>query len=678
MRILTSLLFGLCLLKMSAYCQQAEQTATDKKARELFNVDSSAKPGDNFYLYVNGKWINKVVIPPSEGGVGVLGDLYNSTQDNLHSLLDSLSGTNQVKGTIEQKVGDLYASGMDTVTIEKRGYEPLKPYLEKIAAIQSVPDILKFANILQKENQSMVYVIRVVPDAKNSKMNILSLRQGGLALPDRDYYFKKDSSGMAILQVYHRYITTLFMLCGNDSATAANKTVRVLNLEKQLAEAHMTRVQLRDPQSTYHKVSMAELDKQMPALSWKSTLSDIGVHTDSVNLEQPAYYIRLNQLLTEVSLDDWKAYLEFHTIWLFVPYLSSSFVNADFNLYDRTIFGQEQMKPRWYRMVSFVDDDLGDGLGEIYVNRYFTTTSKARISELVNNLQTAFEMRINKLDWMSDSTKAKAKGKLHTLIKKIGYPDKWRDYSTVSIVKNKYFENFISCLENEFSRKLVRINKPVDKTEWYMTPPTISAYYNAKYNEIVFPAGILQPPYFNPAADDALNYGAIGIVIGHEMTHGFDDQGAQFDKEGNLKNWWSHDDNVKFVSKTKLVEAQYDRFVVIDTIHVNGALTLSENIADLGGLNIAYDAFKLTKQGQDTIRIDGLTPNERFFFSYATVRRSKFKNALLRASANLDVHSPDEFRVIGPLQNFTPFYTTFNIKEGDKMYKPEAERIKIW
>ena len=679
MRILTTLFFGLCLLMMRASSQQLiQKNIPNNKVLDLSGMDSSVRPGDNFYRYVNGKWISKAVIPPSESGVGVLGDLYNSTQDNLHSLLDSLSGTNQVNGTIEQKVGDLYASGMDTVTIEKRGYEPLKPYLEKIAAIQSVPDILKFANILRKENQNLIYVIRVVPDAKNSKMNILSLRQGGLALPDRDYYFKKDSSGVAILEAYHRYIATLFMLCGDDSATAAKQALKVFNLEKQLAEVHMTRVERRDPRKTYHKMSMAELDKQMPAISWKSTLSDIGIHTDSVNLDQPAYYIRLNQLLTGVGLDDWKAYLEFHTIWLFVPYLSSSFVNADFNLYDRTIFGQEQMKPRWYRMVSFVDDDLGDGLGEVYVNRYFTAASKARMLELVNNLQTAFEMRINKLDWMSDSTKAKAKDKLHTYIKKIGYPDKWRDYSTVSIDKHKYFENFISCLENEFNRKLVKINKPVDKSEWGMTAPTINAYYDPKYNEIVFPAGFLQPPYFNPAADDAVNYGAIGIIIGHEMTHGFDDQGAQFDKEGNLKNWWSHDDSVKFVSKTKLVEAQYDRFVVIDTIHVNGAVTLGENIADLGGLNIAYDAFKLTKQGQDTIRIDGLTPDERFFLSYATVRRSKLKDALLRANSNLDQHSPDEFRVIGPLQNFTPFYITFNVKEGDKMYKPETERIKIW
>ena len=460
MRTFITMFCSLWVLMMSAYCQETEQNTKDIKAPELFNIDSSARPGDNFYRYVNGKWISKTVIPPSESGVGVMGDLYNSTQDNLHSLLDSLSGTNQVKGTIGQKVGDLYASGMDTVTIEKRGYEPLKPYLEKIAAIQSVPDILKFANILRKENQDLIYVIRVVPDAKNSKMNILSLRQGGLALLDRDYYFKKDSSGVAILQAYHRYIATLFMLCGEDSATAANKTVKVFNLEKQLAEAHMTRVQRRDPQSTYHKMSVAELDKQMPALSWKSTLSDIGIHTDSVNLEQPAYFIRLNQLLTEAGLDDWKAYLEFYTIWTFVPYLSSAFVNADFNFYDRTIFGQEQMKPRWFRMVAFVDDDLGDALGEIYVNGYFTAASKARMLELVNNLQTAFEARINKLDWMSDSTKAKAKDKLHTFIKKIGYPDKWRDYSTVSIDKKKYFENFISCQENEFSRKLETINKP--------------------------------------------------------------------------------------------------------------------------------------------------------------------------------------------------------------------------
>ncbi len=678
MRTFSALLCGLCLLMKSACCQQAERNVSNNKVPRLFNVDSSVKPGDNFYRYVNDNWINRTVIPPSESQIGGFGDLYNSVQDNLHSLLDSLSGTNPVKGTIGQKVGDLYTSGMDTVTIDRRGNEPLKPYLDKIAAIRSVPDILKFASILHKENQSLLYIIRIGPDTKNSNLNILSLRQGGLGLPDRDYYFKKDSSSVAILQAYQRYIATLFMLCGNDSATAEKKTLKAYNLEKQLAESHLTIVQRRDPQTNYHKMSVAALDKQMPALSWKSTFSDLGIQTDSVNLAQPAYYIRLNQLLTKTSLEDWKAYLEFYTIWTFDPYLSSAFENADFKFYNKSISGADKMKPRWDRMVSDVDRDLGEGLGEIYVKGYFGDASKVRILGMINNLQTAFETRINKLDWMSDSTKGNAKDKLHAMIKKIGYPDKWRDYSKVSIDKQKYFENSISCQENEFSRELGKLNKRTDKTEWDDTPPTVNAFHGSAYNEILFPAGILQPPFFNPAADDAVNYGAIGTVIGHEMTHGFDDLGGQFDKEGNLKNWWRHDDSVKFVSKAKLVKAQFDGFISIDTIHVNGTLTLSENIADLGGLNIAYDAFKLTKQGQDTIRIDGLTPDERFFLSYATCRRSKFRDVLFRARMILDQHSPDEFRVIGPLQNFTPFYVAFNLKEGDKMYKPEAERIKIW
>ncbi len=663
-------------------CSSCKHTDTakvdDKKFLDLASIDSSVKPGDNFYLFVNGKWISKTNIPPSQSAVGGFTDLYYETQDVLHHLLDSLSKANLAPGTIQQKVGNYYASGMDSATIEKRGLEPLKPYLAKIAGLNNSSGILQFVAELQTEGLNSLFNVNIGPDEKNSKSNIVIFSQGGLGLPDRDYYFKKDSGNLAVVNAYRTYVNKLFRLMGDDSITAAKKTGLVYNLEKQMAESHKTNVELRDPQSNYHKEGFAALDKQMPVFAWKSTLSGMGITTDSVNLMQPAFYSKLNGLLKTAGMESWKAYLQFHVADANMMTLSSDFYLANFEYNGRALGGQQEMKPRWDRIISSVDGNLGEGLGEIYVDLYFSGEAKARMLELVNNLQIAFEKRINNLSWMSDSTKAKAKDKLHAFTKKIGYPDKWRDYSKVAIEKDKFFENRISCHKNEFQRQLAKVGKPVDKTEWGITTPTINAYYNPNFNEIVFPAGILQPPFFNPAADDAVNYGGIGMVIGHEMTHGFDDQGAQYDKDGNLKNWWGRNDSVKFVSYTKAVNAEYDGFLAIDTFHVNGALTTGENIADLGGLAIAYDAFKLTKQGQDTIRIDGLTPDERFFISFATAWRSKYKDEYSRQLVNLDPHAPDRYRVIGTLENFKPFYITFHIKEGDKMYKSESDRIKIW
>jgi putative endopeptidase len=567
---------------------------------------------------------------------------------------------------------------MDSETIDKRGIEPLKPYLSDIAGIKNSSDILHFVSKLQSEGINELFNVLVGPDEKNSKSNIAIFSQGGLGLPDRDYYFKKDSGNLAVVKAYQTYAGRLFRLMGDDSAAALKKAMLVYNLEKQMAESHKTNVELRDPQSNYHIESVSALNKKMPALEWKSMLSSIGVTTDSINLMQPAFYLKLNDLLKTSNLESWKAYLQFHLANANILALDRDFYNANFDYNGRALGGQQEMKPRWDRIINIVDGNLGEGLGKIYVDLYFSAEAKARMLELVNNLQTAFEARIDNLSWMSDSTKGRAKDKLRAFTKKIGYPDKWRDYSTVVIEKDKFFENRISCHKYEYQRQLAKIGKPVDKTEWGITTPTINAYYNPNFNEIVFPAGILQPPFFDPLADDAVNYGGIGTVIGHEMTHGFDDQGAQYDKDGNLKNWWARNDSVKFVSYTKEVNKEYDGFIAVDTFHVNGALTNGENIADLGGLAIAYDAFKLTKQGQDTTLIDGLTPDQRFFLSFATVWRSKYKDEFSRQLVNGDPHAPDRYRVIGTLENFTPFYKSFGVKEGEKMYKPEAERIKIW
>ncbi len=641
-------------------------------------MNTAIKPGDNFFLYVNGKWIEKTQIPASESDAGAFLDLYNSTKENLHHLLDSISKVSTKPGSIEQKVADFYASGMDTSTIEKRGYEPLKPILDKIDAIKTPADIMHFVTDQAKNGNMLLISGYIGPDDKNSAMNVAIFSQSGLGLPDRDYYFKTDAANLAIVKAYHTYLQKLFTLTGTDSASAAKNVEAVYNLEKQMASSHKTNVQLRDPESNYHMIKMDALVKTDPAFDWKNTLTGLGMQVDSINLQQPEFYAKLNSLLTTVPLDTWKAYLRVHTIGNYANALSSPFVMASFEFYNKALSGQSELKPRWDRMVRSTDGNLGEALGQLYVERYFPPEAKKRMLEMVNNLQTAFEARIKKLDWMSDSTKAIAIDKLHTFLKKIGYPDKWRDYSKVTIAKDKYFENRVSAAVNEYNYQLSKLGKPVDKTEWGMTPPTINAYYNPSFNEIVFPAGILQFPFFDPNADDAINYGGIGMVIGHEMTHGFDDQGSQYDKEGNLKNWWSAQDNEKFKAKTKQVIDLYNSFTILDSLHVNGALTTGENIADIGGICIAYDAFKMTKQGKDTTKIDGFTPDQRFFISFAQIWRSKEKDEYARMLINVDPHSPPMYRVNGPLMNFTPFYTAFNVQPGEKMYVPEDKRIKIW
>src|SRR5579871_3990053 len=677
-KIFFPLLATSIILIMGTACNAPDKSSAGADFIDRSAMDSSVKPGDNFYLYVNGKWLKNAVIPSTESGVGGFNDLYNKTQANLRGLLDSISKTNNTPGSIEQKVADFYASGMDSTTVDKRGYEPLKPYLQKISDSKNAKDVLAYIIELQKENKPILFNGGVGVDEKNSSMNIAIFNQNGLGLPDRDYYFKKDTASLAVIKAYQTYIQKLLTLTGDDSTTAVKKMWLIYNLEKDIATSHKTNVELRDPQSNYHKMSVTELDKQMPAFEWKAVLDGMNMHTDSVNVQQPKFYAKVNELLQKTPIDTWKAYLQFHTIDANANSLSEDFVNANFDYDYKALSGQQTIKPRWFRIVGATDAELGEALGQIYVKKYFTEAAKKRMLELVNNLQTAFDTRIGKLDWMSDSTKTKAKAKLHAFLKKIGYPDKWKDYSKVTIDRNKYFENRVSCDKNLYDFNVAKLGKPVDRTEWVMTPPTINAYYNPVVNEIVFPAGILQFPFFDMEAGDAFNYGAIGMFIGHEMTHGFDDQGAQYDKDGNLKNWWSKDDSVKFVAKTKLIIDQFNKFVAIDTLHVNGSLTTGENIADLGGITIAYDAFKLTKEGQDTTKVNGLNSDQRFFLAFAQAWRSKYKDELMRQLVNIDPHSPDRFRVIGPLENFTPFYKAFDVKEGDKMYKPDSVRIKIW
>lgn len=643
----------------------------------ITGIYSTRKPGDDFFTYVNGIWYDTARIPESQTGVGSYSFLNFPQRMRLRAILDSVSKADNAPGSIEQKVGDFYASGMDTAAINKRGYEPIKPLLTRIDALNDVNGLLKLVCDEQKTGNASILGFYVGPDDHNSSVNIAQFVQTGIGLPEKDYYFKTDSSTVKIQNAYKNYLARLFELTGVDATTAARNAQTTFALEKQLASSHRTNIELRDVKVNYNKLAVATLARTHANLNWSLLLKELGAAVDSVNVGQPAYYDKLNTLLKTVPLSDWKVYLKANSLTSYAGYLSKPFVDAAFE-YNKALTGQAVQKPRAEEMTQAVDRSLGHALAQLYVKKYFPEEAKKRMRVLVDNLKKAFEARITKLDWMSDSTKAKAKEKLYAFTEKIGYPDKWRDYSAVDVKRDIYFENRLAANRNDYQYNVKKLGQPVDRSEWLTTPPTVTAYNNPPLNEIVFPAGILQSPYFDLYADDALNYGGIGMVIGHEITHSFDDQGAQFDKSGNVTDWWTKADYEKFQARTRQVIDQYNQFTVLDSVHIKGPLTVGENTADIAGVAIAYDAFKMTEQGQDTTRIDGFTPDQRFFISVARIWRVKTRDEFLRMYVNTNSHSPAKWRVNGPLMNFTPFYKAFNVQPGDKMYKPEADRITVW
>ncbi len=671
MKILS--LLSLVLVLLSG-CQSKPATVVTS---DINGIDSSVKPENNFFMYVNRIWYDTAQIPPSQSGVGAYMFMNYPQRLRLQGILDSVSKANNTPGSIEQKLGDFYASGMDTTTINQRNFNPIKPLLASIDSINNLSSLMKFVTTEARANNTSLLAFGVGPDNKNSNLNIAHIYQTGIGLPERDYYFKTDAPSVAIQQAYQLYLAKLFQLTGSDTTTASKDADIVYNIDKQLAGSHRTNIELRDVNANYNKMSVSTMIKKQPNIGWQRVLDDLGAKTDSIDVAQPAYYDKLNAALKSIPLSDWKIYLKAYTISNYADELSQPFVDASFEL-NKVITGQAKQKSRGEKMAASVDQLLGGALGQLYVKKYFTEDAKNRVLDLVNNLQKALAIRIDKLDWMSDSTKLKAKEKLFAMTKKIGYPDKWRDYGNVVIVKDKYLENIVSASTSNYLFQLAKLNKPVDRTEWFTSPSTVTAYNNPNANEIVFPAAILQPPYFDNNADDALNYGGIGMVIGHEITHTFDDQGAQYDKDGNVKSWWTKDDYAKFKAKTQKVIDLYNSFVVLDTVHVKGAMTVGENAADVGGVSIAYDAFKLTKEGQDTTMIGGYTPDQRFFISVARIWRVKMKNEFLRLWINNNPHSPPMWRVNGPLMNNPHFYETFHVKQGDSMYLPEEKRIHIW
>ncbi len=660
------------------------KTNSDKEvpARTSFfdksTMDTTISPGDDFFMYANGNWIKKTAIPGDEVGWGSFYILNDDNQKNLRSILEQLSTQSNAAGSNEQKVGDYYASGMDTVTINNLNYEPIKPLLAKISKLATYKDVINHAAEGYQDDSGSLLGFYIAPDDKISTKYAANFTQSGLGLPNCEYYTKNDSSSVKIRNAYVKYITKLFTLTGDSPANAQKNAADILKLETAIAKSHSTPVELRDPVKNYHKYYVADLQKQIPDIDLKNVLSKLKVKVDTVLVGQPKYFVALNNLLKSEPIAVWRNKLRFDALSGAANLLSKDFRDARFEFFGKTLYGQQKDRERWKKMVSNTDGGLGEALGQVYVEKYFPADAKQRMLDLVNNLQGVYKQRIEKLDWMSAETKKQAIAKLDAFTKKIGYPDKWKKYEDVTIDRKTYYANQRSISRHNFSEMVNKMGKPVDKTEWGMTPPTVNAYYNPPFNEIVFPAGILQFPFFDKDADDAVNYGAIGAVIGHEMTHGFDDTGAQYDKDGNLKNWWTSQDEARFKTKVKEVVEQYNKYIVLGDLHVNGALTTGENIADIGGVAIAYQAFKNTPQGKSDKLIDGLTPDQRFFLSYAQVWRNKYRDEALRLLINTDTHSPDIARVNGPLSNMPEFYKAFNVKPGNKLYREEKDRIKVW
>ncbi len=660
----------------------ARSRAVDTKLKsgiDRSNFDTSIKPGHDFYHYVNGEWIKRNPIPPEYSRWGAFPKLRDDNLIALHVILDELDHEAKPLNEEQRKLRDFYRTAMDDAEIEQQGLSPLAAALKEIDGVDDSEKLVAEAGRLRLIGIDALFYFSVQPDEKQSDRYAVHLDQGGMGLPDRDYYVGASEDSRRVRKQYHEHVAKMLGLLGGTPQAAAAGADTVLHIETQLAEKSRTPVQLRDREAQYNKKSLGELNALTPTLNWAvyfETLGADGVQDAIVG--QPEFFERVNELLPAVSAADWQTYLRWHLIHAMAPYLSSSFEDEDFRFYDHELRGVKEMQPRWKRVVKTLDGEIGEALGKLYVEKHFPPAAKKRMDELVKNLMAAYRERLASRDWMSNKTKALALAKLEAVLPKIGYPAKWRDYSDLEIGSQSYAENVMHAEAFETRYRLAQLGKPVDRLEWHMTPPTVNAYYNESMNEIVFPAGILQPPFFNMAADDAVNYGGIGAVIGHEITHGFDDQGSRFDAKGNLVNWWAPEDRSRFTAKTDQLVAQYDACVVLNDLHLNGRLTLGENIADLGGVTLAYAAYQRSLKHHDAPVIDEFTGPQRFFIGFAQVWRGSIRDAELRLMIRTNPHSPGGFRVLVPLSNLEAFYAAFGVRPGDTMYRKPANRVEVW
>jgi len=642
------------------------------------NLDKSCKPCDDFFQFAMGGWMKNNPIPPEYPTWGSFSVLADKNQQNLREILEAAEKSESPANSNEKKTGDFYASCMDTPAIEAAGIKPLDPLLQRVAQIKNVQDLQATAARLQSAGVGVLFRFTSNQDAKDSTQVIATAIQGGLGLPDRDYYLREDDKSKKMRNDYTQHVAKMLELLGDSAEKATTEAAAVLTIETSLAKASISNVDLRDPNKTYHRMKVADAQSLTPDFSWHAYLQAVGhAEVQEMNIAQPDFFKVLNAQITSVPLDDWKTYFRWHVVNSAALALPETFVNEDFDFRGRILTGAKQIQPRWKRCVQSTDRSLGEALGQVYVQKYFPPEAKAHALEMVHNLIAALRDDLKTLPWMGPETRAQATAKLDAFALKIGYPDKWRDYSALKIERAAYLQNLERSTEFEFDRRLNKIGKPVDRTEWGMTPPTVNAYNNSSMNEIVFPAGIMQPPFYDPKADDAVNYGGMGAVIGHEITHGFDDHGSQFDGQGNLKNWWSPDDLKNFKERAQCVSDQFDGYVVDTDLHENGKLVLGESIADLGGLTISYAAYEKSLEGKPRPPDkDGFTPEQRFFLGWEQVWGANTRLEYARLLANTNPHPLPRFRGNGPISNMAEFARAFGCKKGDTMVR--AQVCKIW
>ncbi len=666
------LLFALgCVTSIGA----AQDSSKHEPVLDINSMDRTIDPCVDFFAYSCGGWIRSNPIPPDQASWDTYSKMEDENRERLRGILESSAAPDPNRSAVTQKIGDYYASCMDETAIEAKGAEPLRPELDMIAKISSKEELADVAAGMSDDN--VLFRFESIQDYRDANQVVANADQGGLGLPDRDYYIKTDAKSEGLRKSYLAHVQRMFELLGDKPEVALTEAQTVLRIETALANGSMTRVERRDPKSLDHKMTSAELQKISPDFHWQIYFAKVGMpNLTSLNVAVPAFFKTLSAVLDKEKLADWKIYLRWHLVHANAPYLSAAFLNENFAFYGKTLQGQQELKPRWKRCTENVDDDLGEALGQAYVEKYFPPAAKQDALKMVKEIQTAMEQDLNALTWMSPATKQQALLKLHGMANKIGYPDKWRDYSKLEIVRGDELGNVERARKFEFDRELAKIGKPVDRGEWLMTPPTVNAYYDPQMNDINFPAGVLQPPAFDPSSDAAPNYGDTGGTIGHELTHGFDDEGRQFDAQGNLRDWWTTEDAKEFEKRASCISDQYSKYTIIDDIKINGKLTLGEDVADLGGLILAYMAWKADTKDENLQPIDGLTPEQRFFVGYGQSWCGQTRDETKRLRATIDPHSPEKYRTNGVVSNMPDFQEAFHCKSGSPMVN--EHRCRVW
>ena len=678
MTLLRATLFALAcfvLIPLASAQQAAPASSKHEPALDVTSMDRSVDPCVDFFQYSCGGWIKSNPIPPDQSSWDTYSKMQDENRERLRGILEAAAKPNSSRDASEQKIGDYYASCMDEKTIDGKGTEPLQPQLDRITQLSSKAEIAGVAAAMIDDN--VLFGFDSTQDYRDASQVIAEADQGGLGLPDRDYYVKEDAKSVDLRKAYVAHVQKMFELLGDKPDAAATEAQAVMRIETALAKGSMTRVERRDPKNLDHKMTSVEFEKISPDFQWHVYFTKVGLPAlGSLNVASPGFFKALNEEIAKESLADWKVYLRWHLVHANASFLSSALVNENFAFYGKTLRGQQELQPRWKRCTQNVDNDLGEALGQVYVEKYFSPEAKQQALKMVKEIDAAMAADINALPWMSAATKQQALVKLHGMANKIGYPDKWRDYSKLEIVREDELGNVERARQFEFNRELAKIGKPVDRGEWDMTPPTVNAYYNPQMNDINFPAGVLQPPAFDPDSDAAPNYGDTGGTIGHELTHGFDDEGRQFDARGNLRDWWTEEDGKEFVKRASCISDRYSTYTIIDDIKINGKLTLGEDVADLGGLILAYMAWKDDTKGQNLQPIDGLAPDQRFFVGYGQSWCGETRDETKRLRATVDPHSPEKYRTNGVVSNMPEFQEAFHCKAGSPMVN--QNRCRVW